>query len=146
MNKCGRLPLHLERRAHPYEGVHNLWTPLLPEGKFVNVDCPGLQLLAGRLPFFQALSSETEPDILAYMSSMGPKSLSPDAPGDEYGFFLRPALKTADVVIFSGFVPHGSYLPPESGITRVCFDMRTFPGEQRPEKLAHIEPRKLAIN
>ncbi|MBM3542888.1 MAG: hypothetical protein FJX44_00040 [Alphaproteobacteria bacterium] len=140
LDKNGRLPLHIERRAFKYDGLHNIWTPLTPQGVVTNVDTPGLQFFVGRLDYFQSLSPETEESIVKYLSSIGRESHRHGLQGDKYGFFFRPKLKAGDVALFTGFAPHTGYIPENARLTRVAFDIRIFPKCDAPD----IKPLCLA--
>jgi hypothetical protein len=123
----GQLGLHLERRAFPYEGIHNIWTPLVRDGIVTNRNAPGLQFFVGRLAYFQRLSPETDDEIVAFLRNLGMSVHSENPLPNTYGFFYRPMLKAGDLALFSGFIPHAGCLPKGATHTRVGFDVRMFP-------------------
>jgi hypothetical protein len=123
----GQLGLHLEKRAFPYEGIHNIWTPLVKDGVITNSNAPGIQFFVGRLAFFQRLSPETDDEIVAFLRMLG-KYVGSEKPGpNKYGYLYRPKLKAGDLALFSGFVPHAGCVPECAIRARVGFDVRIFP-------------------
>jgi hypothetical protein len=133
MGKSGQLPLHLERHAKQYDGVHNIWMPLIEAGITTNVDVPGLQLFIGRRDFFKSFNIRTESEILGFMSGISHQMFEERPAGDDEAFFYRPRLKAGDVAFFDGFVPHTGFIPSNITRPRVCFDMRFFPKSAAPD-------------
>jgi hypothetical protein len=123
----GRLSLHTERcQIDKLVALHNIWTPLVPEGIVTNVDCPGIQFYVGRLSFFEKMSVENKDEVIQFLATMS-KHMVQEKPNLNCGdFFFRPKLRTGDVVIFSGAVPHTAYVPPTATRPRVNFDVRIF--------------------
>ena len=125
--RSGRLGLHIEKRAFPYEGIHNIWTPLVKDGILTNSDTPGIQFFIGRLAFFQSLSPETEKEIVKFLHELGKDVHSKNPRANKYGFLYRPILTAGDLVLFTGFVPHAGCVPDGTNSMRVGFDVRIFP-------------------
>ncbi len=123
----GQLGLHIEKRAFAYEGIHNIWTPLVAPGAVTNSDVPGVQFFIGRLDFFESLSPATEKAILKFLHELGKDVHSPNPRRSKDGFLYRPRLKAGDLCMFSGFVPHAGCVPESAASTRVGFDVRVFP-------------------
>jgi hypothetical protein len=123
----GRLSLHTERcQIDKLVGLHNIWTPLVPEGIVTNVDCPGIQFYAGRLSFFEKMSIENKAEVIEYLGMMSKHMVEEKARLNCGDFFFRPKLRTGDVVMFSGAVPHTAYVPPAATRPRINFDVRIF--------------------
>jgi hypothetical protein len=147
----GGLALHLEKTAVRFPGAYNLWTSLTPPGVTTNADAPGLQLFIGRLAFFE---SAPESEIADCVAELSQKSREEAPLPTVDGFFYRPRLRAGDVAIFSGAVPHGSFIPTAAVRMRVGFDVRVFPWTsenllpegsiqmgQRPRPLIWSDPR-----
>jgi hypothetical protein len=131
----GRLSLHTESSLIPHVGgeLHNIWTPLVPPGVVTNVDCPGLQFYVGRLSWFAEMSKSHRAEVEAFLGGLQDEITAERPQLDDGGFFFRPAMRTGDVAIFAGAVPHTAYVPPTAKSPRVSFDVRLFLESREPE-------------
>ena len=133
----GALTLHMERSILAYPRIHNIWLPLLPAGVESNTDAPGLQMFVGSLDFFK---SGVEADVSEFMTGLAEASREDHPVANVRGFLFRPKLTTGDLVIFSGSVPHASYIPPAATRSRVGCDVRLFPWTQ-DDHLPNVDER-----
>jgi hypothetical protein len=123
----GRLSLHTEKsQIQTLAGLHNIWAPLVPDSVVTNVDCPGIQFYIGRLAYFEKMSVENKDSVISFLSTLSDdiKTENPNLGSGD--FFFRPKLKTGDIAIFSGAVPHTAYVPPAATQSRINFDVRIF--------------------
>lgn len=129
----GRLSLHTESAQIPHVvGLHNIWTPLVPDGIVTNVDCPGLQFYVGRLSWFAEMSKPHRGEVEAFLGGFN-EAMNEERPLlDDGSFFFRPRLRTGDVAIFSGAIPHTAYVPSTADSVRVNFDVRLFQESDEP--------------
>jgi len=124
----GALNFHQEKTVTPFAGLHNIWTPLLPNGIVTNVDTPGVQFFIGdRAQLINQRADEKieqqNQELLGELSKIGEGEMLPD----KEGFVLRPHVSSGDVIIFDRYVPHASYIPPSAKYPRVSLDIRLFP-------------------
>jgi hypothetical protein len=130
----GRLSLHTECAQIPHVyGLHNIWTPLMPPGVVTNVDCPGLQFYVGRLSWFAEMSKPHRAEVEAFLGGLKDEMTAERPQLDDGDYFFRPRMRTGDVAIFSGAIPHTAYVPPTAKSARVSFDVRLFPEPDEPE-------------
>ena len=129
----GRLSLHTESAQIPHlVGLHNIWTPLMPPGVVTNVDCPGLQFYVGRLSWFAEMSKPHREEVDAFLGGFR-EAMSEERPElDDDGYFFRPRLRSGDMAIFSGAIPHTAYVPPTARMARANFDVRLFEKSDEP--------------
>jgi hypothetical protein len=120
----GRLALHSERTTFPFPGLHLLWMPLGPAGTLTNFDSPGIEFYIGELEYFETASSS---EISRYLSALIMRTMNGNDESDRLGFFYRPKMAVGDLVIFSGAVPHASFMPSSAWSRRDSCEMRVFP-------------------
>jgi hypothetical protein len=120
----GQLALHMEKTAVKFPGLHVIWTPLTPPSLITNLETPGIQFYVGRLDFFERAPSH---EVSDYIASLAPGAGEDRWYSDDHGFLYRPRLKAGDVAIFSGSVPHASFMPNQAQTRRVGCDIRVFP-------------------
>jgi hypothetical protein len=66
---------------------------------------------------------ENKDPVIEYLGTMS-KHLVEEKPELNYGdFSFRPKLRTGDVVMLSGAVPHTGYVPPAATQRRINFDI-----------------------
>lgn len=82
---------------------------------------PGLELLTRPLPGLLAPAELTESAVSARFSSAG---------------FSRPVMNPGDALLFEGSVLHRTYVNPAMTADRTSIELRFFPAEQLPERLA----------
>jgi hypothetical protein len=129
----GRLSLHTESAQIPHlVGLHNIWTPLMPPGVVTNIDCPGLQFYVGRLSWLAEMSKPHRAEVEAFLGEFT-EAMTEESPElDDDGFFFRPRLRTGDIAIFAGAIPHTAYVPPTAKTVRANFDVRLFQESDEP--------------
>jgi hypothetical protein len=133
----GRLSLHTELAQIPHlVGLHNVWTPLVPPGVVTNVDCPGLQFYIGRLSWFAERSKPHRAEVEAFLGGLKEAMNEERCLQDDGNYFFRPRLRTGDIAIFAGAVPHTAYVPPSAESVRVNFDVRLFQASDEPKARA----------
>ena len=133
----GRLSLHTESAQIPHlVGLHNIWTPLVSPGVVTNVDCPGLQFYVGRLSWFAEMSKPHRAEVEAFLGGLKEEMTDERCLLNDGSFFFRPRLRTGDVAIFSGAIPHTAYVPPTARSVRVNFDVRLFQESEEPAATA----------
>jgi hypothetical protein len=129
----GRLSLHTESTQIPHlDRLHNIWTPLVAPDLVTNVDCPGLQFYVGRLSWFAEMSKPHGEEVETFLGGFKERMTGERFQLDDGSFFFRPRLRTGDVAVFSGAIPHTAYVPPGAGSTRVNFDVRLFRESDEP--------------
>jgi hypothetical protein len=118
--------MHTEKAVVPYKypGLHNIWSPLVPDGVVTNRDVSGLQFLIGDKTFFTDISdADSNQRLYRIEARTGGATADPDGEG----FFYRPKMRIGDVAIFSGSLPHGTFVPDAATATRVGADLRVCP-------------------
>jgi len=129
----GRLSLHTESAQIPHlVGLHNIWTPLVPPDVVTNVDCPGLQFYVGRLSWFAEQSVPNRDQVESFLGGLNEAMTEEHHLLDDGTFFFRPRLRTGDIAVFSGAVPHTAYVPPTATSPRVNLDVRLFRDSGEP--------------
>ncbi len=129
----GRLSLHTEQaQLNHLVGLHNIWAPLVKEGVVTNVDCPGIQFYVGRLSFFEQMSIPHRDQVEGFLGMLKQEMIEERPALTDGSFFFRPKLRTGDIAIFSGAVPHTAYVPPAVRKPRVNFDVRMFRKSEEP--------------
>jgi hypothetical protein len=120
----GRLPLHMEKNVSRYPDSHNVWVPVLADGKITNCDVPGIQFLVGKSNF---LRNGPEEEVNAYLASLEDRQDATVLKIGDDAFLCRPQMRTGDLVIFSGHVPHGGHIPSRATSSKIACDFRIFP-------------------
>ena len=122
----GRIRLHTENSVVPYDfpGLHNIWSPLVPEGIVANRDVAGLQFLLGDEVFFTDIGREEAARRLAEIAARVGSGIADPESG---GFFYRPRMRLGDIAIFTGCLPHGTFVPDTATAMRVGADLRVCP-------------------
>lgn len=105
----GNLSFHQEREVSKMPGLHNIWTAFLPAGATAGENAAGMQFYLGDRHRWSA------EDVVALRTSHDQKRL------------FKPQMRTGDILIFDGLIPHASFMPPSPTAPRVAVDVRLFP-------------------
>jgi hypothetical protein len=124
-NFRGSLPMHIEVTDHPYRGVHNISTPLMPVNVVSNDRVTGIQFIVARIDGLDPEYQRHLADV--YIQRLAARAFDEAPPICNDCFVYRPRLKTGDVAFFKGIVPHSTFIPQGARDPRASFDVRIFP-------------------